>query len=59
VLGDQVAQLADQLARSVAGRAGPGREGGLGGGHRGVDLVGAAGGHLGQHLLRGGVDGLE
>jgi hypothetical protein len=47
------------FARSAAGVAGPLREGGLGGRHRGMHFGLAAGGHFGQHLLVGRVDGLE
>ena len=43
----------------LAGRAAQAGERGLGRGDGGVDLVVAAGGHLGQHLLRGRVDRLE
>ena len=59
VLGDQVADLAHQRGAFGGRPRGPGGKRGLRGGDRGVDLVGAAVGHLGQHLLRRRIDGLE
>ncbi len=57
--GDQVAQLAHKLGAFGGGRVGPFREGVLRGGDGGLHLGLAACSNLGQHLLGGGVDGLE
>ncbi|MCY1382849.1 hypothetical protein D9M69_709110 [compost metagenome] len=59
MLGDEVAELADELRALGRGQAGPLGEGGLGGGHGGVHFGLAARGDFGQHFLRGGVDGFE
>ena len=59
MLRDQVAQGAHLLRALGGGQAGPGREGGFGGGDGGVDFIRATGGHFGQHALRGGVHCLE
>ena len=59
MLRNQFAQGADLLGALGGGQAGPGGEGGLGGGHGGVHFGRAAGGHFGQHALRGGVHRLE
>src|SRR5690606_25831552 len=57
--GDQVAQLAHQLGAFGRGQAGPFRERFLRRGNRRVHFGFAAGGDLGQHFLRGRVDGGE
>ncbi len=59
IVEDHGAELADELGAFRCRQAGPFRKGGLRGSHRGVDLVGTAGGDLREHLLRGRVDGPE
>jgi hypothetical protein len=57
---EDAGQPVQVLAPGPGGQAGPGAVvGGAGRGHRPVDVLGAGGRHLGQHLLGGRVDGLE
>jgi hypothetical protein len=59
VPGDQFAELVHHPGALGRRRCGPLRERGLGCRHRSMDLGLATGCHLGQHLLVGGIHGLE